>query len=155
MSTKTIDVNIPESAIEELAQAVTSHLDLDSAISDSELSGRVDELERQLDDIDTGELVTQGDIHDLRRDIEDVQSNVEDCATDERVNDLEEDIRGLNARLDALESAGEKARNDEGWPVTPEDMRGMKSEILDLVVQVTKIQGVLRNVCEALSGMSR
>jgi|688.fasta_scaffold446225_2 predicted nucleic acid-binding Zn-ribbon protein len=155
MSTKTIDVNIPESAIEELAQAVTSHLDLDSAISDSELSGRVDELERKLDDIDTGELVTQGDIHDLRSDIEDVESNVQDCASDERVNDLEEDIQGLNVRLDALESASNKARNDEGWPVTPEDMRGMKSEILDLVVQVTKIQGVLRNVCEALSGMSR
>ena len=107
MTTKTIDVNIPASAIEELAEAVTNHLDLDSAIDNSDLAGRLSELENKVDDIDTSECVSDGDFRDLERTVEELESDISDKAN-------REDLDELMSRVDALEN---KTVNNDGEPI--------------------------------------
>jgi uncharacterized coiled-coil protein SlyX len=97
----TIDVNIPESAVEVLTDKVLKCMDLDSTISDaidhSELSSRVDDLERKVDDIDTSECVSDDDFRDLEQRVEELECSNTDS---DKVEELERRLAAMQAQLD-------------------------------------------------------
>lgn len=94
----TIDVNIPDSALETLAEQlvplVKVELDIDkiegleSKVEDLEdLESRVDDLERSVEDIKTDECVSRDDFNDLEARVDDLESADK---LEERVEALEE-----------------------------------------------------------------
>lgn len=99
----TIDVNIPESAVEVLTDKVLKCMDLDSTISDaidhSELSSRVDDLERKVDDIDTSECVSDDDFRDLEHRVEELECSNTDS---DKIEELQNRIAGMQQQIDEI-----------------------------------------------------
>jgi hypothetical protein len=114
----TIDVNIPESAVEILTDKVLKTMDLDSTISDaidnSELSSKVDELESKIDDMD---------IDALERKLDDI--DVDDLAS-------QYDLDRLIKRVDTLEESTDKTDLRDLTDLETE-FRAFKSEMLTLI----------------------
>lgn len=114
----TIDVNIPESAVEMLTDKVLKTMDLDSTISDaidnSELSGKVDELESKIDDLD---------IDALERKLDDI--DVDDLAS-------QYDLDRLIKRVDTLEESTDKTDLRDLTDLESE-FREFKSDMLTLI----------------------
>lgn len=120
----TIDVNIPESAIEELTDKITDHvkseLDLDKI---EDLESRIDDLESKVEDFDTDGLASE---HDLTR-------------LEERVNDLEEaDYQDLDSRISDLEQYSDTNLRADLANLYKE-YREFKSEMLTLVESFRKV----------------
>jgi hypothetical protein len=114
----TIDVNIPESAVEILTDKVLKTMDLDSTISDaidnSELSAKVDELESKIDDMD---------IDGLERKLGDI--DVDDLAS-------QYDLDRLIKRVDTLEEGADKTDLRDLTDLESE-FREFKSDMLTLI----------------------
>lgn len=101
----TIDVNIPESVIDEIVERVTDSLDTTSTadlkerVEDLEdLESRLDDLERTVEDIDTKECVNQGEFNDLESRVDDIEKG--DYPV--RVSELESVSSRLEGSVDDL-----------------------------------------------------
>jgi chromosome segregation ATPase len=146
MSTKTIDVNIPASAFEELAEAVTNHLDLDSAIDNSELAGRVSEVEESVENMrsDIDDLATQNALDELEsrvQDLEDKKINSDGEPIVHRIEKLEEACSpfvAVSDRLDRVEDSIH-ARLD-----------GLNDRIRELENRVNKFDTVFAEMAQAI-----
>lgn len=98
----TIDVNIPESVIDEIVERVTDSLDTTSTadlkerVDDLEdLESRLDDLERSVEDIDTKECVSQDEFNDLESRVSDLEKG--DYL--DRVSELEAIVARLERTL--------------------------------------------------------
>lgn len=120
----TIDVNIPESAIEELTDRITNHVQSELDLSKIEdLESRIDDLESKVEDFDTDGLASE---HDLTR-------------LEERVNDLEEaDYQDLDSRISDLERDSDTNLRADLSGLYKE-YREFKSEMLTLVESFRKV----------------
>ena len=120
----TIDVNIPESAIEELTDRITNHVQSELDLSKvDDLESRIEDLESKVEDIDTDGLASE---HDLTR-------------LEERVTDLEEaDYHDLDNRISDLER-----NSDNNLRAELQELRNhhreFKSEMLTLVESFRKV----------------
>jgi chromosome segregation ATPase len=120
----TIDVNIPESAIEELTDRITDHVKSELDLTKIEdLESRLEDLESKVEDIDTDEFASTHDFTNL----------------EERVNDLEEaDYQDLDSRISDLERYSDtNLRNDLSGLY--KEYREFKSEMLTLVESFRKV----------------
>jgi hypothetical protein len=113
-STKTIDVNIPASTFEALAEAVVNHLDLDTVICDSELAGTVSELERKVDRMESDDFASSDDLRDLEYRVEELENESADKGLESlkgRVEELEathvhpDQLQALSNRVEYLITA--------------------------------------------------
>ena len=144
MSTKTIDVNIPASAIEELAEAVTNHLDLDSAIDNSDLAGRVSDLESKVDDIDTSECVSDDDFRDLERRVEDLEDNKVNPDGEPIVHRIEK-LEETSGRLVTLYDLLDRIETDLNSRIG-----GLNDRIRELENRVNKFDTVFSEILAAI-----
>ena len=119
----TIDVNIPESAIEELTDRITNHVQSELDLSKvDDLESRIEDLESKVEDIDTDGLASE---HDLTR-------------LEERVTDLEEaDYHDLDNRISDLERNSDNNLRAELQELRDEH-REFKSEMMTLITAFRK-----------------
>lgn len=120
----TIDVNIPESAIEELTDRITNHVQSELDLSKvDDLESRIEDLESKVEDIDTDGLASERDLTRL----------------EERVTDLEEaDYHDLDNRISDLERNSDNNLRAELQELR-DAHREFKSEMLTLVESFRKV----------------
>ena len=139
MTTKTIDVNIPASTFEELAEAVTNHLDLDSAIDNSELAGRVSELENDLRD-----KAERDDLDDLMSRVDDLENKTVNSDGEPIIHRIEKlegthsQLVNVHDRLDLIDDSL-RARID-----------GLNDRIRELENRVNKFDSVFSLMAQAI-----
>lgn len=98
----TIDVNIPESVIDEIVERVTDSLDTTSTadlkdrVDDLEdLESRLDDLERTVEHIDTKECVNQSEFSELESRVDDIEKG----DYSDRISELEATVARLERTL--------------------------------------------------------
>lgn len=119
----TIDVNIPESAIEELTDRITDHVKSELDLTKIEdLESRLEDAERRIEDMP--------DDFACNRDLEKLE---------DRINDLEEaDYQDLNSRISDLEN-GSDTNLRQDLSGLYKEYREFKSEMLTLVESFRKV----------------